>query len=172
MGMESFFIKVIFLDSKNRIHSLNDAKKAFDRFALKAIKNSDSTFLLEDYFILNIFQENEYFGFSIEGCFSWYKECVPEMYSLLLMLSEVGYKFKMVRPVVHFFEDLSEADFFSIIHQSTNEKYASFIDFYGEINTKILPGEYFYSYREQEIRKAKRERNWISFLLGKRNRIR
>lgn len=146
MGAESFFVKLSVPESVVTVPEflLRLSDKGLNSKPLRS-----DQYILDDYLILTV-DANEQMvmqEFSIEGCFSWFRECALRIHDILTLIENEIISTELIRyNHVEFNHLLIRDDFVSYLHDLYQEKYADFVNRYGVMNEKCLPSGHFYRF--------------------------
>ncbi|CAM3642650.1 MULTISPECIES: hypothetical protein [Saccharibacillus] len=95
MGMESFYIKIRFDSHKPEFETFSSIRTFFARLGFECVKDKQHL-ILDRKLFLNVFHNELQTELSLEGCFSWYEECMEYMYSILMKMTEAEHEFEVV----------------------------------------------------------------------------
>lgn len=162
MGMESFFIRLL----PKGIKRVIDESQPFDTFRYvgetnlstdefaeiltslgeTCIHRGNGSYELNNSIILSLQSNNDDVKeIALEGCLSWYDDCINEMYRLTELINTHILEISLNYPEVS--EGIpARSEFATLVQQGTEIKYRAFLERYGSIQIKILPGKHFYEF--------------------------
>lgn len=98
--------------------------------------------------------ENRILEISIEGCFSWFSDCIVEMFRISQIINEKIFQIKVGTSKIEKISIQNKEEFCNAIRKDYYEKYNDFLNRYGITDVKCLPREDFYNYFKNYKRKS------------------
>ncbi|MFC5402394.1 hypothetical protein [Cohnella soli] len=141
MGLESFYISVVPANDLDK----RQIELKLQNHGYKLKVTSENEYYINDFIILNIFCEHDVIKkISFEGCFSWYRECIKEIYDVNNFINVNLEKLTIIwpEPIEEFLEN--EHEFFEKVNFYYSSKYNQYVTTFKLINKKLLPRENFY----------------------------
>lgn len=174
MGAESFFVKFL-PKGISRIPIENDYEsygyagesevfllqliENFTVYNIKCVPRSQYEFIINDSLILTVHsEESKVREISIEGCFSWFEECINEIYKLSMIIYSHIVRIELYHPQIdRELKSLDVKEFCEIISGLYKEKYEDYMKLYGVRGVVCLPREGFYNYVGRQNKKINKE---------------
>lgn len=159
MGLESFFIKVIFKDERpgytnghdvftsKRIDVDNILKTVSNEFNTQIIERNDNSIvvLINDSLVLSFIKFNNILDVSFEGTFSWYEQN-------LQLICEVSQTMNRVEPLylyypqANYFEVEEEANIIAFIKKEYNMKYHKYKNTFNNFSKQVSVENFYQEY--------------------------
>lgn len=89
---------------------------------------------------------------SIEGCFSWFDDCVNEIYKIFQIIHNQIFHLKLINSNGKEIPFPNQIGFRTAIQEIYLEKYNDFLVRFGVTNVKCLPRDEFYKYIKKRRR--------------------
>lgn len=83
--------------------------------------------------------ENRILEISIEGCFSWFSDCIVEMFRISQIINEKIFQIKVGTSKIEKISIQNKEEFCNAIRKDYYEKYNDFLNRYGITDVKCLP---------------------------------
>ncbi|MEK5032859.1 hypothetical protein MKY96_15495 [Paenibacillus sp. FSL R7-0302] len=122
---------------------------------INCVPRNKNKFELEKFLIMTIHaDENRILEISIEGCFSWFSDCIVEMFRISQIINEKIFQIKVGTSKIEKISIQNKEEFCNAIRKDYYEKYNDFLNRYGITDVKCLPREDFYNYFKNYKRKS------------------
>ncbi|AIQ49127.1 hypothetical protein R70723_26880 [Paenibacillus sp. FSL R7-0273] len=147
MGAESFYIKLFVSKAEGTNSSLPHFLSKLTDLNIKCRSRGTNEFELNDFLIMTLHLKNDEIAeISIEGCFSWFEDCVLEVYKLSQVIHNQIFCLNLINSNGEDVSFQNQIDFYNAIQEIYLEKYNDFIARFGVSNVKCLPKDEFYRY--------------------------
>lgn len=150
MGAESFYVKLFVSDSEEFNKSKAHFLSKFSDLKIKYRSRGTNEFELDNFLIMTLHSNgDEILEISIEGCFSWFSDCVLEVYEISKTIHDQIIHLKLINSKGEDIPFHNQVDFYNAIQEIYLEKYNDFMIRFGVTNEKCFPKEGFYRYIEK-----------------------
>lgn len=147
MGAESFYIKLFVSDAEGINNSIPHFLSKLADLKIKCKSRGTNEFELDNSLIMTLHLINDGISeISIEGCFSWFHECVCEVYKISQIIYNQIFHLKLINSNGEKIPFQNQTDFCNAIQETYLEKYNDFMMRFGITNVKCLPRDEFYKY--------------------------
>lgn len=155
MGAESFYVKLSVVQYEEINMSISHFVSKLAELSINCTPMKINEFELESFLIMTIHSNNDkIFGIIFEGCFSWYNDCVLEIYKVSTLIHNQIIQMNVVTNKANEIPFRNQEGFCNAIREAYLEKYNDFMIRYGITNVKCLPREDIYSYIERHKKKS------------------
>lgn len=97
MGAESFYIKLFVSNAENTNNSIPYFLSKLADLKIKYKSSGTNEFELDNFLIMTLHLNNdEILEISIEGCFSWFHECMLEVYEVTQIIHNQIFHLKLI----------------------------------------------------------------------------
>lgn len=147
MGAESFYIKLFVSDAESINNSIPHFLSKLSDLNIKCKSRGTNEFELDNPLIMTIHLNNDEISeISIEGCFSWFEDCVNEIYKISQIIHNRFFHLKLINSNGKEIPFPDQIGFRNAIQETYLEKYNDFRIRFGVTNVKCLPRDEFYKY--------------------------
>ncbi|WP_238649659.1 hypothetical protein [Paenibacillus piscarius] len=155
MGVESFFVKLLVKEQEGNNKSISNLISRLTEWNINCVPRNKHELELEKFLILTIHaDENRILEVSIEGCFSWFSDCIVEIYKISEIINEKIFQIKVGTSRNGEIPIQNKEEFCNAIQKDYYEKYNDFLNRYGITDVKCLPRENFYNYFKKYKQKS------------------
>lgn len=165
MGAESYFVKFVPLGIElERINGINlpvgkteihgeTLILQIEKHFRSRIKKNNNKYIFDNAIIVNVSTDENGMltDFTLEGCFSWYREGLEKCYEIARTVNEELINIRICYSKDLHFDLCDQNDFIRRIEEIYLDKYHEFRRMFGEIHVQIPPGHDFY----QKIKKQR-----------------
>lgn len=153
MGAESFYIKLFVSDAENTNNYIPHFLSKLADLNIKYKSRGKNEFELDNSLIMTLHLNNDGISeISIEGCFSWFHQCVCEVYKISQIIHNQIFYLKLINSNGKEIPFPDQIGFRTAIQEIYLEKYNDFLMRFGVTNVKCLPRDEFYKYIKKRRR--------------------